>query len=103
MTDCSKFSSISYNQVIRPKVTQRLDVRLEGQNSAADKENAHASTPVGPLSFAYNTSKTYVICYRLGTAVMFTKTFAKWSQAQCHSQGWFIVSEPMERFMKPQY
>ena len=55
MTDCSKFSSISYNQVVRPKATQQLDVR--GQNSAIDKEIVHASTPVGRSFFIYNTKK----------------------------------------------
>ena len=51
MTDYSKFSSISYNQVVKPKATQQLEGG--NQNSAIDKENMVASTPVAlhPLLF----------------------------------------------------
>ena len=51
MTDYSKFSSVSYNQVVKPKATQQLEGG--NQNSAIDKENMVASTPVAlhPLLF----------------------------------------------------
>ena len=56
MTDFSKFSSISFNQVVkpqaaqqpqvaqRPQAAQRVEVRTK--NSVVDKENVNASPPV---------------------------------------------------------
>jgi hypothetical protein len=56
MTDPSKFSSITYNQVIRPKAkqrptkaTQQLEVGTQNSDSSFDKENVHTSTPVSQL------------------------------------------------------
>ena len=51
LTDDLKFSSVSYNQVVGPPPTRRLEVG--GQNSANNlKENVHASMPVVSLSFS---------------------------------------------------
>ena len=45
LIDHSKFSSVSYNQVAKPPGKQQPEVR--GQRGMTDKENSHASTPVG--------------------------------------------------------
>ena len=44
-----KFSRISYQQVVRPQVSQRLEVGT--QNSVSDKENLHVRTPVCIIIF----------------------------------------------------
>ena len=65
MTDPSKFSSISYNQVIRPKAkqrptkaTQQLEVGTQNSDSSFDKENVHASTPVRTLLLLFHNTNS---------------------------------------------
>jgi hypothetical protein len=56
--DHSKFSSVSYNQIVKPPGNQLLEVR--GQCGTTNKENSHASMPVGLIILLFIFCNTIV-------------------------------------------
>lgn len=91
MTYYSKFSSVSFNQVVKPQTTQRLEVR--NKNSAIDKENVNASPPVCLkfyLTFIYLTKRGQF------DRTSFAESLAQWLDL-------FVVLEAMEKYTKPRY